>query len=804
MVVLAGRQRLVSDELSQWREHVADGVGSRIALLKVPLAWGRSSVLDWLAKTVSAADGGPVTFLFRIGGKQLPEGRGPQALAVRALLADAGARHPVARTFGLDRPVGIAVLGQGVGSLFVSGFGALVGMLAAQEAVTAAGNLRDVSQAGQVGALARAARSASQVSAQVPVVVLIDDADCLDLDMALALLESLTFRDDGMMLVVVAASPDGALAKALGKGDRVSLAGRVFTADADPDMGPPARTDLVRELCPRLDDGLARRIGQRTATFAEVFAVTTTGPIARLRPSGDPAGTAAVVDAVIDAVLRRPEPSAAAALVWWAGGVVHARQLERALAVTGQAAPAADRDLERSGFSEGSIVRLVDPTSSRFEAPAAALADRARAIAAAVVEEALAIGADSAEPLVGRIVAGRAGHRVRGYITGRDLSGLLRVQRDLVAALEAVGDLPEAAEVAAEALERCPPGGIYSRDRDELAAAVLRVAGAVPSPDLDPIVQELVEEAVARGAAIGLEARVWAAASLLAVPGRREDGSMLAEQAAADLDNFAGLGLQAVTWRLQLAVQCGRAGRLDIMQRLLAPLLSDVNDDLRDLAMRVLHAADDPHADIRLRIALLEAGLQTQPSDDDLLRLHHALADARARLGEYPYALHHVKHELPLRISLQGPEHPDTLTARGNLAWWTGEAGDPAAARDLFAALLPVRERVLGPEHPETLAARGNLAWWTGQAGDPAAARDLFAALLPVVERVLGPEHPDTLLARANLAWSTGHAGDPAAARDLYAELLPVRERVSGPEHPETLTARANLAWWTGQAEGST
>ena len=52
----------------------------------------------------------------------------------------------------------------------------------------------------------------------------------------------------------------------------------------------------------------------------------------------------------------------------------------------------------------------------------------------------------------------------------------------------------------------------------------------------------------------------------------------------------------------------------------------------------------------------------------------------------------------------------DTLTARGNLANWTGEAGDAATARDLFAKLLPVSERVRGPEHPDTLGARANLA----------------------------------------------------------------------------------------------
>jgi hypothetical protein len=48
-----------------------------------------------------------------------------------------------------------------------------------------------------------------------------------------------------------------------------------------------------------------------------------------------------------------------------------------------------------------------------------------------------------------------------------------------------------------------------------------------------------------------------------------------------------------------------------------------------------------------------------------------------------------------------GAEDPDTLSARGNRAYWTGYAGDAAWARDQFAVLLPIRERVLGAEHPE-------------------------------------------------------------------------------------------------------
>ena len=155
---------------------------------------------------------------------------------------------------------------------------------------------------------------------------------------------------------------------------------------------------------------------------------------------------------------------------------------------------------------------------------------------------------------------------------------------------------------------------------------------------------------------------------------------------------------------------------------------------------------------------------------------------------------------LPIRERVSGLEHSETLVARGNLARWAGEAGDAAGARDQFAALLPIRERVSGPEHPETLIARSNLFYWTGEAGDAARARDQSAALLPVRERVSGPEHPDTLIVRGNLARWTGEAGDAAGARDQYAALLPIRERVSGAEHPETLRVRGNLARWTGEA----
>lgn len=78
-----------------------------------------------------------------------------------------------------------------------------------------------------------------------------------------------------------------------------------------------------------------------------------------------------------------------------------------------------------------------------------------------------------------------------------------------------------------------------------------------------------------------------------------------------------------------------------------------------------------------------------------------------------------------------GEAHPDTLTTRANIAFWTGQSGDAREALRLFRELLPDMERVLGPDHPATLTTRANIASWTGETGDAREALRLFRELLP-------------------------------------------------------------------------
>jgi hypothetical protein len=189
------------------------------------------------------------------------------------------------------------------------------------------------------------------------------------------------------------------------------------------------------------------------------------------------------------------------------------------------------------------------------------------------------------------------------------------------------------------------------------------------------------------------------------------------------------------------------------------------------------------------------------PEHPQTLAARANVAHLTGKAGDAAEARDQFAALLPVYERLLGPNDPNALTARAKVARFTGEAGDAAGARDQFAALLPVYERVLGPDHPDTLAiVRADLARFTGEAGDAAGARDRYAALLAVVERVFGLENSETLSDRANMARFTGEAGDAAGARDQLAALLPVEERILGPEHPKTLATRSHLAFWTGVA----
>jgi hypothetical protein len=371
----------------------------------------------------------------------------------------------------------------------------------------------------------------------------------------------------------------------------------------------------------------------------------------------------------------------------------------------------------------------------------------------------------------------------------------------------------------------------------EQAAAYMRATGR-SIPDYLALFRDRWEELMACGDPAGYDKRVtttWA----LAFAAVRQSGP-----ATGLLRFIACCAAEDIPLRLLLRPRPGLAAVVgDEVAPLLMPLLdnpiacddavaglrrysliSELRDDLvsaHRLVQRLTMAQLDPDMAEdwrRAAAALIEAAL---PDDADApanwpvlaaLLPHAQTALTAANYGMDTIAAYlraignrgaalDLQRQIVTRCDVDfGAEDPRTLAARVGLATLTGEAGQPAAAREQFAELVPVLRRVLGAKHRRTLTARSSLAYWTGETEGPAAARDQFAELVPVLSLVLGDKDPATLTARTNMARSTGDARDVAGARDQLAALLPIREQVSGDRDPATLTVRASLAYWTGRA----
>ncbi|GGN96729.1 hypothetical protein GCM10011579_098490 [Streptomyces albiflavescens] len=147
-----------------------------------------------------------------------------------------------------------------------------------------------------------------------------------------------------------------------------------------------------------------------------------------------------------------------------------------------------------------------------------------------------------------------------------------------------------------------------------------------------------------------------------------------------------------------------------------------------------------------------------------------------------------------------GPDHPDTLAARGYQARVCGASQDADGAVTAYRDLLHDLERVLGHDNPDVFIIRDNLARWQGVAGDPARAAMAYTDLLADRLPVLGPTHPDTLLTRHNIALWRGRAGDAAGAATAYAELLDDMVRAFEANHPAVLETRDQLTEWRNKA----
>jgi tetratricopeptide (TPR) repeat protein len=182
------------------------------------------------------------------------------------------------------------------------------------------------------------------------------------------------------------------------------------------------------------------------------------------------------------------------------------------------------------------------------------------------------------------------------------------------------------------------------------------------------------------------------------------------------------------------------------------------------------------------------------PESPETMMSRRELAAAYRNAGRIDKSTEIDAQNLIDRTRILGVAHPETLASSGDLADDYQESGRLDLAIPLLERTLSDRIRVLGRDHQDTLRSRNNLARAYRHLGRFSDAIPLDEQNLADRLRILGPDHPDTLESRGSLARAYQAAGRLNEAIPLLEQNLADRIRILGPEHPDTFSSRGNLA----------
>jgi tetratricopeptide (TPR) repeat protein len=188
----------------------------------------------------------------------------------------------------------------------------------------------------------------------------------------------------------------------------------------------------------------------------------------------------------------------------------------------------------------------------------------------------------------------------------------------------------------------------------------------------------------------------------------------------------------------------------------------------------------------------IDSAFTEQPRVEAAVR--HTMGVTYLKLGQYGKAQSHLLRAQELYTRWSGPDAPETLRSKSELADVLGKSGKLEESRLLYEEILEQQQQMLGDDHPDTLKTRLGLAFLLRRLGRIAAARQLFEKVLPQMRRVHGESHPDTLTAMHGLGLARRDEGKWEDAQRIYEDLVPRQRRVVGESHPDTLSSLHSLA----------
>lgn len=250
--------------------------------------------------------------------------------------------------------------------------------------------------------------------------------------------------------------------------------------------------------------------------------------------------------------------------------------------------------------------------------------------------------------------------------------------------------------------------------------------------------------------------------------------------------------------RIALLDTLSQAGRLDEADALDDALATTLQTRRDDDALKL------DHADVRGHLWLLQGHAEraaalfeatatqraARDGDEDYRRLRSLEGQARALRdgGRQAEAIGVLRDLHARRLTVFGPEHPETLRNHNELAVALSQSGDRAAAIAIWTGDLAIKQRWLGAGHASTLSTRYNLANELLASRRYADAETAFRALLEAERAARGPADPGAWITQMSLANAIGRQDRPAEALGLLDALLEDPAALAG--RPERAIAR--------------
>ena len=182
------------------------------------------------------------------------------------------------------------------------------------------------------------------------------------------------------------------------------------------------------------------------------------------------------------------------------------------------------------------------------------------------------------------------------------------------------------------------------------------------------------------------------------------------------------------------------------------------------------------------------------PDHPDAIHGRMDLAQAFIDAGHSREAIALLEPAAARLESALGLNHPDTLTSRIDLGRAYLAAGRTQESVNVLEATLERLQATAGIDHPDTLVCRHELARAYSAAGHSDRAIAMFESILRASESRLGLDHPGTLATRSDLALAYSVAGRTSEAIALNEANLKIYEATLGADHPNTLACCCNLA----------